>query len=102
MSPVTSQLVPYGATFATQSCSRIMREQGCCKLLYKRAARHIEDRQGALYDEAGSEKRSTIGVRRRTGTMSASAHERRPSQWTAASRFPLSPDSDRGRVVAAI
>ena len=38
---------------------------------------------------------------RRSGVvsrMSASGHERRPSQWTAASRFPLSPDSDRGRV----
>ena len=35
MSPVTSQWIPYGATFAMQSCSRIMREQGCCKLLYR-------------------------------------------------------------------
>src|SRR5215475_4792024 len=31
MSPVTGQLIPYGATFGMLSCSRIMREQDCCK-----------------------------------------------------------------------
>src|ERR1700732_4065434 len=31
MSPVTSQWIPYGATFAMQSCSRIMRGQGYSK-----------------------------------------------------------------------
>jgi hypothetical protein len=48
--PVTSRLIPCGATFAMQSCSRIMREQGYCKAHpapAKGRHGHIEDRQGA-------------------------------------------------------
>jgi hypothetical protein len=37
MSPVTNQWIPSAATFAIQSCSRIMRDRGYCKRILRRS-----------------------------------------------------------------